>query len=492
MHTPRTESPLILVAALMLAGAAAGRAPAADAPAEAPAEAAASAGTEAASDGPADNAPADRGLLAQRRLEAQNRFLELYDAERFAEAAAAATEVIEITRQIYGDDSERLMEPLVNLADAQMRLGDLLGAEANFQLAIELIERAEGILAPELINPLLGLGATYARANLYPQAEQALQRALRINHVNEGFYNADQFRIRDDLSQTYLGLGDLEQANFHQEAQVQIQERRLGEDDPEVLDTLYKLATWYQRSGQPAAARLTYGSALRRLRTTADVNPAAAVRPLKGIAASYRAEGALAESVQVLKRALSVLDEEAEPDRLERAAVLVELGDIYQAFGKQNSSIGSYERAWNDLSTDRAYQDERDRYFADPTRVAGPYLPRRYPEREALGLEADSLGNGHVLVGFSVSASGRAEDVTVLESNPAGLMDKLVLDAVRKSAFRPRFAEGVPVAAADRTLRHDYQYPLRLAEAAPDPEDPPLPPPGGAGDPLPYPERTSP
>jgi len=491
MHTLRSENLLILAATSLLAGAAVAQAPEAAAPAEESAEADAGLTAGASAGAPVD-APADKGLLAQERLVAQDRFLELYDAERYAEAASAATEIIELTRQMYGDDSERLAEPLVNLADVQMRLGDLLGAEANFQSAIKLIEKAEGILAPALINPLLGLGATYGRAGLYPQAEQALQRALRVNHVNEGFYNAEQFRIRDDLSRTYLELGDLEQANFHQEAQVGIQERRLGEDDPEVLDTLYKLAAWYQRSGQPAAARLTYGNALRRLRNTADANAAARVRPLKGIAASYRTEGALAESVQVLKRAVSILDAEPEPDRIERAAILVELGDIYQAFGKQNSAVESYTRAWNDLSTDSAYAEERDRYFADPTRVAGPYLPRRYPEREALGLDADALGNGYVLVGFRVSEAGRADDAAVLESEPAGLMDKVVLDAVRQSAFRPRFEAGAPVAVAGRTLRHEYQYPLRLRTPAPDRDERPLPPPGDQGDPLPYPEPAGP
>ncbi len=491
MHTLRSENLLILAAASLLAGAAVGQAPDAAAPAEAPGEPVATTPAEAATKLPGD-APTDKSLLAQARLVAHDRFLELYDAEQFADAATAAMEVIELTRQMYGDDSERLAEPLVNLADTQMRLGDLLGAEANLQRAIALIEKAQGILAPALINPLLGLGATYSRAGLYPQAEEALQRALRINHVNEGFYNAEQFRIRDDLSQTYLGLGDVEQANFHQEAQVGIQERRLGDSDPEVLDTLYKLAAWYQRSGQPAAARLTYGDALRRLRKMPEARATASVRPLKGIAASYRSEGALAESVQVLKRALSILDAEPEPDRLERAAILVELGDIYQAFGKQNSSVESYTRAWNDLSTDSAYAEERDRYFAEPTRVAGPYLPRRYPEREALGLDADALGNGYVLVGFRVSESGRAEEAAVLESQPAGLMDKVVLDAVRSSAFRPRYEAGAPVAVADRTLQHDYQYPLRLAAPPSAGEDRPLSPPSGPGDPLPYPEPAGP
>ena len=55
----------------------------------------------------------------------------------------------------------------------------------------------------------------------------------------------------------------------------------------------------------------------------------------------------------------------------------------------------------------------------------------------------------------------------VLESDPVGLMDKNVLNAVRRSLYRPRHVDGAAVPTAGLSLRHDYGYRLEAREAAP-------------------------
>ena len=106
------------------------------------------------------------------------------------------------------------------------------------------------MLSRRLINPLTGLGTTYNRLGLYDDAANSFDRALRINHVNDGFYNFEQFKIYDGLTESYVGLQEIEDANFYQETQLEIYQRKLGIGNPGVVPGFYKLAGWYERSGQ--------------------------------------------------------------------------------------------------------------------------------------------------------------------------------------------------------------------------------------------------
>ena len=131
-----------------------------------------------------------------------------------------------------------LVVPLTNLATAQLRAGDLLAAEGNYTAAVTLVEKHAGIVSPRLITPLTGLAQTYMRAGQLVQATESYERALHVNHVNDGFYNLEQFPLRDGLTESYRGQKDLDKANFHQAAQLQIMERRVGKGSPELLPAL--------------------------------------------------------------------------------------------------------------------------------------------------------------------------------------------------------------------------------------------------------------
>ncbi|HLA73492.1 MAG TPA: TonB family protein [Steroidobacteraceae bacterium] len=54
---------------------------------------------------------------------------------------------------------------------------------------------------------------------------------------------------------------------------------------------------------------------------------------------------------------------------------------------------------------------------------------------------------GYVLVKYTISESGRVNDVEVLESTPQGTFDEAALDAVRKWVYEPRKENGVAVAS---------------------------------------------
>lgn len=431
----------------------------------------------------------------ERRSAAYQRMLRLLEEDRPAEAVPAAFEVLELSRELAGDNAEALVTPLTNLATAQLRAGDLLAAEGNYNAAIALAEQHAGIVSPRLITPLAGLAQTYLRAGQPVQAAEAYERALHINHVNDGFYNLEQIPLRDGLTESYLGQKEIEKANFHQAAQLQIMEHRLGKGSPELLPALAKLADWYERSGQMYSARLVQQDTARLIAASKGENDPALVDPLIAIATSYRQQALqpptadpmqgpdtlLPMSSVVLRKALSIVDQQAQPDPLQRARVLVEFGDLYLVWGKRNSAADAYADAWRTLSGNTELVAQRDQYFTAPVRLYWSPAPASYPASAGKLPASIRLEPGHVVVKYAVDASGRVSSAQVVESDPVGLMDKSVLGAVRRSLYRPRHVDGSAVPTEGLSLRHDYGYRIE-AKAAEPPEpagnDKPLTQPG--------------
>lgn len=414
------------------------------------------------------------------RLASYERMVRLLKEERYGEAKKAAQAVVTLTEQEYGPDSMKIVPPLDNLATTQMLNGDLVDAANNYQRSIAIIRQAEGMLTPRLVNPYVGLGATYNRAELYEKAEEAYLTALRINHVNEGFYNLGQIRIRDGLTESFIGLDNFEEADFHQTIQLEISQRRYGEANPEVAPAMYKLARWYERAGLMEEARYTYQRAQSIIRRSAGKNSPEMVAALEGMAGTYERQGLLGESAGRLKRALKIIESQPEIDRPKQAELLVRLGDLFMGSGQEDTANANYERAWQALSEDPPYEDLLQLYFAEPVRVAGlGWGMLRY----APGVRADApdLLEGFVLVRYDVDTDGKTEDITIIESEPQDLMDKRVTSALKRSYFRPRYSDGVAAVAEGQLYRHDFRYRPKPPEKSKKDSKPLEPPAGGSG-----------
>jgi tetratricopeptide (TPR) repeat protein len=396
------------------------------------------------------------------RIKAHDRFLFLHDEERYQEASIAGMEVVELTRQEFGADHIKMVTPLVNLAITQAKNGDLQAAEVSYKKSIAIIEKQEGVLSPRLINPLSGLGSTYNRAGLYEQGIETLERALLINHVNEGLYNFEQFKIQDGLTDSYTGMNALEDATFYQEAQVEIHQRKLGADHPDVAISMYKLAGWFELINNTEEAMRVYRKADSILRKAGGDTNAARVEALIGMAHVYERQAQPSSTASTLKKALDIVDAQSEPDMAQRAKIQIALGDLYTRQGKIETSEIHYTEAWQDLSRDDEYLGQRDEYFSEPVRVSGGTFSRI--EFNSRGKPAESLKDGFVLISYTVTSKGRASDIKVIESEPAGLMDGSMVSTYKRSYFRPRRVDGNPVITSDLTARHDFMYFKTLEE----------------------------
>jgi len=387
---------------------------------------------------------------------AQTRFLRLRDEGRQIEATAAALQVATLTQERYGLDSSEIIIPLVNLAVMQAKTGELTAAEQNYRIAIGVIERVDGFFSPRLVNPLSGLGHTYNRAGRYDQAIEVFERALRLNNIELGFTNFQQFGIHDGLTESYVGLREYEDATFYQQTQVEIHQRKFGRDNPRVVPAMFKLAEWYNRAGNLEASALTYRSADRILREQEDQSSATRAEGMLGLARLYERQGNRPAAASTLSRGESILESSADPDPLALARVQVALGDLYIRDNKRQPALREYESAWANLSSDPEYADDRDEYFEAPVRVAGGPYPNA--TRKARGRSPETLANGYVTIRYTVDEYGRAQDVVVVESEPAGVLEDSMVNVYRRSRYRPRLDDGVAVPTENILGQHQFFY----------------------------------
>jgi len=387
---------------------------------------------------------------------AYNRFLRLRDEGRTEEATAAALQLATLTQERHGLDSMEIVTPLVNLAVMQSKTGDLTAAEQNYRTAIGVVERNEGVFSPRLINPLSGLGHAYNRAGRYEQAIDSFERALRLNNIEMGFTNFRQFGIHDGLTESYVGLREFEDANFYQQTQVEIHQRKFGHEDPKVVPALYKLAEWYSRAGNLEASALTYRKADRILREHEGDSSESRAEAMLGLARLYERQGNRPAAANTLRRGLAIIDSNPEPDPLIQASVHVALGDLYIRDNKREPALKEYESAWRVLSSDPEHADERDHYFEAPVRIAG--VPFATVSRRARGRPQEELADGYVVIRYTIDRYGRAHDIVIVESEPAGILDDSLENAYRRSAYRPRLADGVAVPTENQLGQHDFLY----------------------------------
>jgi len=333
---------------------------------------------------------------------------------------------------------------------------ELSSAELNLSTALMLIEKYEGPLSTNLIRPLTMLGNIHNQSGQHKKATEIFDRALRLNHINHGFMNFDQFPIMDGLTESHAALDNPNEARFYQESQLEIQQRKLGADNPETATAYYKLARWYSHHNRYADALLTYQRADQVVKTAFGNRSPERAEALQGQALEYQKTGNLAAASSVLRKALQLIENSSENDPLRRASVLVALGDNLTASGKFSTAQSQYLTAWQALPDNAIGAERREFYFHSRVRIAGSLYPKY--TRRAFGHSADKLKSGSILIDYSIDAKGRVKHASVIESNPQGLMDRSFLSVYRKSLFRPHLVGGAPEPRDGLLAEHEFFY----------------------------------
>jgi len=121
------------------------------------------------------------------------------------------------------------------------------------------------------------------------------------------------------------------------------------------------------------------------------------------------------------------------------ASLMLMLGDWQLWHGKRSDALNTYAELYGELADGDAAQSLREQLLGTPQPL--PRLPGVRALPEPLGEQ-----EGGLLLEFKVSERGRVKDVVRLDDN--GRNDEKagdVINRLRRTPFRPRFSDGMPV-----------------------------------------------
>ena len=395
--------------------------------------------------------------LLEKRNQLQQNFLSLYDQERYQQSILTASEILNITQEIYGPESQNLVNPLNNLASSYFMIGDFEQAIKIFIECIDLIE-SNNIISSDLVSPLVALGLAFNKSEQYNEAVEIFKRALHINWVNNGFYNLEQINIHDSLTESFIGLKNLEDANHHQSFQLGIYNNRYGKDSMKVDESLVKLAKWYRRSGQVLSERLVFEELLGRQSNRENQESKKLINTLQGISFSHRREGiSMYDSVSPLKKALDLFAENQNQDLRLKLEVLIDLGDTYTSYGRVSSANRAYQDCWQLIEEDSTLKPEIEERFSKPVRVRSIFIPERYPIDRPID-KNKVYEQGFLTVRFDIETTGKTNKVSIIESDPSELLDRVALSAIKRTIYRPTYIDAEAQRSEGLTIRHEFTY----------------------------------
>ena len=369
-------------------------------------------------------------------------------------------------------------ESPVDNAEGLVEVGEYPEAINIIELEIDKIERRSNRYNIELARPLAILGDALAGVGDREGALGAYDRAVHVTRVNRGLHHPSQVDIVYREANVLAATGKLAQANRRHEYAYDILLRSYGGGSPMLLPGIFALADWYLVNYNIFSARGLYEHALLVANETLAADHPNRLKALRGVAATYRSERfppyqrerksgpsqpvgyrygtmpainnfgkgerALIEVVNV-----TMASDEATNDAVARA--VLELGDWYLVFGKQERATTLYRHVWELL---QSMPDRLAEIFDSPTPL---YLPLP-GDPDSDGVAAGRPRSGVVELSFRVDESGGVSSIATLHSEPQDLMDTKVRRAVRRARYRPAFDGQTTLATEDVRVSHEFMY----------------------------------
>jgi tetratricopeptide (TPR) repeat protein len=439
------------------------------------------------------------------RLQAYDEFKRQFEAGDYAEAAASASRVLELTEQSPGEDRENLLAALMNLATAQRLGGDAVAAEGTYLRVIELIEHDGRPTDARLARANAGLASLYYDARRYDMAVPRFIAAIGILRRNEGLFSEEQLPLLEKLADALTELSQIEDAQRAQTYRMRVAGKRYGEVDPRGVAVTESVGRWYARVGAFDTARALLEKSLAQVESAQGPDSIELVGLLTALAECNRLQlqtpgasvlgSADAERFAMfhdqpppaaltvmprqlagdgeawLERAAAIVNDHPDASPLKIADVRTQLGDWYQLRQQPDRAIASYRLAWA-AAQDVEFEGKplAETLFGAPLLLyyQRPGYWDRYAARPPEEVEIRS-----VELEVTVTAEGTIEDPVVKsDADNQDFVDS-TMRAARTARYRPRMSDGEPVATT--AVRFAQPFMVLVEQPAEAPAGPPAP-----------------
>lgn len=369
---------------------------------------------------------------------------------------------------------------------------------------VDALEENGGAWEAGLTEQLASIGALQQQQGDHEGAIESFDRAVHINRISSGLHTLDQIPIVEQMIDSYMAVGNWEQADLYNNYLFFVQQKAYGPEDPRIIPVLDRLATWNMQ-----AFNIGYGDSLGVRLSSAQILFRAAARMvgvhfgrnderfehyLRNLAisgyqvsrypqystevdrAEFRADqeqlrdilngngSVVPQGFRIGEAALLDIANvyvETSDDVYATAEVITHLADWYLMFDRRRAASNEYRRAWELLAAQENSEELIQKLFGQvvpiPTYV---HEPRNLNIRAANAQAMASMNYAYADVTFDVTASGLARNIEILSEETAENVEMLsrIQREVRISRFRPMLEEGSPVRSDGHQFRYRYWY----------------------------------
>lgn len=156
----------------------------------------------------------------------------LSETNQLAEAKLYGKKAFQLTRRIFGPQSDRTITALNNLGMTLKALGELDAAEKRLSESLALHRKVFGADHPETATAENNMGLLYVSRGRYEEARRAYEAAMKIARTKLPASSQLNFSIRNNYGQLLLEQGDHAAAEPLLQAALKFADENLGEDHP--------------------------------------------------------------------------------------------------------------------------------------------------------------------------------------------------------------------------------------------------------------------
>jgi len=270
--------------------------------------------------------------------------------------------------------------------------------------ALPLAER--GGKDVELANVLHGLGIVFGHQGDYERAELHLQRALQIWEKTLGRDHPDVAISLTNLGIVFANQGDYERAKLHHQRALQIREKVLGPDHPDMAGSWGNLGNVFYSQGDYEQAKLHHQRALQIMEKALGVDHPDVAGISSNLGVVFRARGEYEPARLHHQRALQIREQALGPDHPDVAASASNLGNVLSSQGEYEQAKLHYQRAlkiWEKaLGPDHPDVAVSSSSLGNAFYAQGDYEQAELYHQRALKIWEKALGPDHAHVAYAL------------------------------------------------------------------------------------------
>ena len=364
----------------------------------------------------------------------------------------------------------------------------------QYRDAINDLESINGPYSSQISEELTGLGLVYQEREDHEKAISSFERALHLTRVNEGLHSMNQVVLVEYLIESYIALERWERTKELHYYLFRLNRYNYGIQSPKLLPIINRLSHSYLQAfndNKSHPSHLVYSHELTLLSINIIENiygkyDRHLIAALKGLTTSnyyfhtyfgqelasqndfniamrgsvdesyarlmYYTKNSADNGTDTISRIVDLYEHDDDTDPMIKAKARILIADWEMIVGRRQSATAMYKEIYQDLWNDEAIRIELAASLAEATPLPDQSL---FSDNDAKTIS--TLSENYVLVQFDVSASGKLENVEILESNPGGqALGYEVQQKLREVKFRPRMAEGTLVSSERVIHRLDF------------------------------------